>query len=293
MCKKLGLSVDFGGTTIKCSLMDFNGNQLFNWTFNTISGNAYKNLDNIYNSYLKKIKENNINDSDVIGYSIGVPGPVSNGKVSFLVNVGVDKEIDIESYLNNLFKKDGCIYNDAYSCWYGECDIRNTSHEKILLMLGTGTGICTKNGNEELGHVVILDYGENRIDNKGIHNSIETYCSQIGILETYKNYCKKYNIKYDKDITIIDIFKKDNKAKEDTVNTFLNVHLVDGIIELIKMYPDTYEIILGGGISNGIDIKYIEDLVNKKLNKKIIVSKAIYSNSLYGLNRLLNKKMSN
>ena len=46
----------------------------------------------------------------------------------------------------------------------------------------------TKYGNEDLGHEIILDYEEKRYDNKGVLNSIESYCSQIGILETYKDY---------------------------------------------------------------------------------------------------------
>lgn len=288
MKKRLGLSIDFGGTTIKCAIMDQDGNNILNYSFDTVYGDIYKNLDNIYDTYKDIINKNEIDDLLVESYSIGVPGPVIDKKVQYLINVGINEQIDILEYLNKLFNKNGYIVNDAEASGIGEFEIRNTPWDKVLIMLGTGTGIYTKYGNEELGHVIILDYDEERYDNKGVLNSIESYCSQIGILKTYKNYCEKYNIKYE-ELTIKEIFNKDNKAKIDTVEDFLNKHLVDGIIGIINRYKDTKEIIIGGGISNGIDISLLEKEVNKKTNKNIIISKAKFTNGLYGLNRIIFK----
>ena len=288
MNKRLGLSIDFGGTTVKCAIMDEDGNSIVNYRINTIYGDIYKNLDNIYDKYIEIIKENNINDSLVEAYSIGVPGPVIDNKVQYLINVGIKEPTDILKYLNNKFNKKGYICNDAEAAGIGEFALRNTPWDKVLIILGTGVGVCTKYGNEELGHVIILDYDEERIDNKGILNSIESYCSQIGILKTYQKYCKKYDIKYE-ELTIEEIFKKDNKAKIDTLDEFLNKHLIDGIIGFIKRDPNIHEIIIGGGISKGIDINYLEQRVNTKLDKPIIISKAKYSNGLYGLNRIIFK----
>ncbi len=283
------LVIDFGGTTIKCAIMDTNDNIIIKYVLDTVYGDIYKNLDNIYNSYIEEIKNNNIDDSLVKAYSIGVPGPVTNNIVEYIINVGINEPIDILSYLNKLFNKTGYIINDVHAAGIGEFEIRNTSWDKALIMIGTGTGICTSMyGNEELGHKIILNYEEKRYDNKKVLNSIEAYCSQIGILKTYKNYCIKYNIKYE-DLNIKEIFNKDNKAKIDTVNDFLNIHLVDGIIELIKKYNSIKEVIIGGGISKGIDISILEKNVNNKLNNKIIISKAIYTDGLYGLNKYIKK----
>ncbi len=286
---KYGLSIDFGGTTIKCAIMDKEGNIITKFIIDTYYGDIYKNLDNIYNKYKEKIKELNIEDSSIISYSIGVPGPIKDNKVEYLINVGIKEPIDIISYLNRLFNKKGYLYNDAHASGIGEFEIRNTSWDKALIMLGTGTGICTKYGNEELGHVIILDYEEERYDNKGILNSIEAYCSKIGILKTYKYYCYKYNIKYE-ELSIKEIFNQDNKAKVDTINEFVNKHLVDGIIGLINRDNNIHEVIIGGGISKGLDISKLEKKVNEKTKDNIIISRAVFTDGLYGLNRTIFKR---
>ena len=152
-------------------------------------------------------------------------------------------------------------------------------------MIGTGTGIYIKKFNEELSHKIVLEYDEKRYDNQGVLNSIECYCSQIGIIQTYKKYCNKYNIPY-KNISVKEIFNKDNKAKINTIEEFLNKHLVDTIIIITKNY-NINEIILAGGISNGIDVSILEEKVNKKIKYPISITKAVHTNSLYGLNKLI------
>ena len=282
---RLGLSIDFGATTIKCAIMDQYGNSIVNYDLNTIYGDIYKNLDNIYNEYKTIIEKNNIDDSIVEGYAIGIPGPIKDNKVLYLINVGIKEPIDIISYLDKLFHKKGYLINDADACGIGEFLLRNNNSNKCLIMMGTGTGIYIKEFNEELSHKIILDYDEKRYDNQGILNSIECYCSQIGIKQTYKKYCEKYNITY-KNISIKEIFNRDNKAKIDTIEEFINNHLVDTIIIITNKYKIN-EIILGGGISNGIDASLLEEKVNKKTKNPILITKAIHTNSLYGLNRLL------
>lgn len=283
----LGLSIDFGGTTIKCSIMDQDANFIIEYSFKTIYKDIYINLDNICNYFNTALKILNIDKSLFNAYSIGVPGPVNNNIVEYMINVGIDKSVNIIEYLSNKLSLEGYLYNDTHASGIGEFEIRNTSWNKAEIMLGTGIGVCTYNGNEELGHKIILDYEEKRYDNQGICNSIESYCSQIGIKNTYKKYCKEYNINYDDTLLIEEIFNSNNKASIKTKEDFINIHLIDGIIGLLKLYPDTKEVILGGGISNGINIKDVSDKVNYKLNKNIIISKAIFTNGPYGLNRTI------
>ena len=74
---KYVFGVDIGGTTVKIGLFSIEGELLDKWeiTTRTDEGGAYI-LSDIAASIKAKLTEKSIDDSDVTGIGMGVPGPV-------------------------------------------------------------------------------------------------------------------------------------------------------------------------------------------------------------------------
>ena len=87
---KYVFGVDIGGTTVKIGLFSIEGELLDKWeiTTRTDEGGAYI-LSDIAASIKAKLTEKSIDDSDVTGIGMGVPGPVrEDGTVIKCVNLG-------------------------------------------------------------------------------------------------------------------------------------------------------------------------------------------------------------
>ena len=87
---KLCFGVDLGGTTVKMGLFTAEGALLEDWEIPTNKEDSGSHiLDDIAASIKAKIESDSINEADVVGVGIGVPGPVTpNGIVKGCVNLG-------------------------------------------------------------------------------------------------------------------------------------------------------------------------------------------------------------
>ena len=69
--------VDVGGTTVKLGLFDLDGRVLDKWEIPTVKDNEGASiLPDVAESIRKKMKEKGIEEKDLVGIGIGVPGAV-------------------------------------------------------------------------------------------------------------------------------------------------------------------------------------------------------------------------
>ena len=195
---KYGFGVDLGGTTVKIAYFDETGKMISNWEIPTVTeGHGSQILPDIAASIREYRERNNIQDQDLLGLGIGVPGPVDGkGVVNRCVNLGwgvfnISEEL---SRLTGLPVKAG---NDANVAALGEFwkgggkDFNNM----VFVTLGTGVGggiviegqlLHGAHGSgAEIGHMV-LNRDETAVCGCGKRGCVEQYCSASGIVRMAK-----------------------------------------------------------------------------------------------------------
>ena len=75
---KVCVGIDVGGTTVKLGLFEVNGQLMDKWEIPTRVEDGAKNiLPDIAKSVKEKLAEKQIDQADVVGAGMGIPGPVS------------------------------------------------------------------------------------------------------------------------------------------------------------------------------------------------------------------------
>jgi ROK family protein (putative glucokinase) len=191
---KFVFGVDIGGTTVKIGLFSVEGELLEKWeiTTRTDDGGAYI-LSDIAASIKAKMTEKSIDESDISGIGMGVPGPVKeDGTVIKCVNLGwgIFNAAEEMSKLTGLPVKVG---NDANMAALGEMWQGGGKGYKnvVCVTLGTGVGggiiingkilAGTNGAGGEIGHITI-DPDETDICNCGKKGCLEQYASATGIV---------------------------------------------------------------------------------------------------------------
>ena len=118
---KYGFGVDLGGTTVKIAYFDETGNRISKWEIPTVTANGgIQILPDIAASIQEFRKSSGIQDADLLGIGIGVPGPVdSRGNVNRCVNLGWGK-FNISKELSTLTGLPVTAGNDANVAALGE-----------------------------------------------------------------------------------------------------------------------------------------------------------------------------
>lgn len=192
--KKYVFGVDVGGTTVKMGLFDRNANVLDKWEIKSITANGGERiLPDIAESIQNKMKENDIENDEVAGIGIGVPGPVdAEGTVYKTANLGWDTVFNIPEAFQEYLQLPVMAGNDANVAALGEMWQGGGKGYKdlVVVTLGTGVGggiICNgqmvtgANGAAgEIGHIHVED---NETEECGCHNigCLEQYASATGI----------------------------------------------------------------------------------------------------------------
>lgn len=263
---KYGFGVDLGGTTVKIAYFDETGNMISKWEIPTVTANSGSQiLPDIAASIQDYRTRNQIEDADLIGIGIGVPGPVnSKGVVNRCVNLGwgvfnLHEEL---SKLTGLNVKAG---NDANVAALGEfwkgggqgCD------NMIFVTLGTGVGggiviegrlLHGSHGSgAEIGHVV-LNRDETAVCGCGKHGCAEQYCSATGIVRLAKLYLESHEVasqlRQKPEITCKDIFDA-GKAGDAAAAAILDqyyAYMGEFLANLCSVV-DPEVVVLGGGVS--------------------------------------------
>jgi len=254
---KVRCGIDVGGTTIKIGLFDEK--------MNLVEKYAIETKQNIFKDVADSLKGK---DYEIIGYGVGVPGPVVDNVVDCpnanLKNVNVKEELKKYVHSDNIF-----VGNDANMAALAEAKcgagVGLKSCATITIGTGIGCGIVVDgkilNGDfgagGEIGHIKVTDEGECGCGNIGC---LETTCAAKGIhrIASKSQKLKDLSVK-----EIVDLAREGDEEAFALVDSVCYYLAYAASIMACVVNPSA--IIFGGGISNGGAI--IIDNIKKHFDK--------------------------
>ena len=284
---KYAFGIDIGGTTVKCGLFKADGILCDKWEIKTRTenhGNAI--LPDIAESILAKMKEKDIEQSDIIGIGVGVPGPVlKEREVEAAVNLhwGYTKLADqLEKLVGNIPVKVG---NDANVAALGEMWKGGGEGTGNLIMITLGTGVgggIIVNGKiltgahgagGEIGHMCV-EPKETVPCNCGNYGCLEQVASATGIVRLANRVLQEEHettILDTEEIsakTVFDAYKTGDTTATKIIDQFA-VYLGRAIAVLTAVL-DPQIIVIGGGVSKAG--KTLIDVVTREYKKYAFMS---------------------
>ena len=252
---RYGFGVDLGGTTVKIAYFDETGNLLEKWEIPTVTeNNGAQILPDIAISIRQYIECNQLDESNILGLGIGVPGPVdAKGVVNKCVNLGWGV-FDIAEELSRLTGFPVKAANDANVAALGEYWMGGGKgyEDMVFITLGTGVGggiviegkllYGTHGSGAEIGHMV-LNRNETAVCGCGKCGCVEQYCSATGISRMAKMHgmgdktCKE----------IFDAGKEGDPAAVAVLDEYFE-YLGEFVGSLCNVV-DPEIVVLGGGVS--------------------------------------------
>ena len=199
--------VDVGGTSVKIGLFTGDGKLVEKWSIQTnTENNGESILPDIAASVISKKEEKKIEDSDIIGVGMGLPGPVDgNGIIRKAVNLQWEDVFNVEEKLASYLPAGMKVRagNDANVAALGEAWMGAGKGYKNIVMvtLGTGigggviidgkvvTGITGAAG--EIGHIYVGD-DPGEACNCGNRGCLEQYASATGIVRLLKKELEEH-----------------------------------------------------------------------------------------------------
>ena len=189
------VGVDIGGTSVKCGIFNINGLLMEKWEVPTRKAEGGKNiLPDTAASLKKHLADRGLQDDDIAGIGIGVPGPVEpGGYVHVCVNLGWGASYPAQEMQKLMGGRIRCeVGNDANVAALGEMWQGSGKGSSSMLMVTLGTGVgggLIQDGHivtgvhgagAEIGHFHVMD-GEKETCNCGGHGCLEQYASATGI----------------------------------------------------------------------------------------------------------------
>lgn len=263
--KKYCFGVDLGGTTVKIGLFNPQGEVLEKWEIPTRKEDKGSHiLPDIAEAVQNKMKEREMQASDIIGVGIGVPGPVNDEGVIFkAANLGWDV-MNINEILGGLLGVPVKAGNDANVAALGEmwCGGGKGYQNMVLVTLGTGVGggiiingsILTgaTGAGGEIGHIHMNDE-ETEACGCGNHGCLEQYASATGIVRLAKRKLAattEDSVLRSQEIsakTVFDAVKAQDKVAEEIAEEF-GRYLGKGLANIAAVVnPQAF--VIGGGVS--------------------------------------------
>ena len=268
---KYGFGIDLGGTTVKIAYFDENGTMLEKWEIPTVTANGGSQiLPDIAASIRDYLDGHNINETNILGLGIGVPGPVNaKGVVNKCVNLGWGV-FNISETLTELTGFPVKAGNDANVAALGEfwkgggqgCD------NMVFVTLGTGVGGgIVVEGNllhgahgsgAEIGHLV-LNRDETVPCNCGKYGCAEQYCSATGIVRMAKRYFEANDVpsslKSIENLTCKDIFDAGKAGDAAALAILDQVYAYMGeFLGNVCSVVNPEIVVIGGGVSKAGDV---------------------------------------
>ena len=268
---KYGFGIDLGGTTVKIAYFDENGTMLEKWEIPTVTADGGSQiLPDIAASIRDYLDGHNINETNILGLGIGVPGPVNaKGVVNKCVNLGWGV-FNISEKLTELTGFPVKAGNDANVAALGEfwkgggqgCD------NMVFVTLGTGVGGgIVVEGNllhgahgsgAEIGHLV-LNRNETVPCNCGKYGCAEQYCSATGIVRMAKRYFEANDVpsslKSIENLTCKDIFDAGKAGDEAALAILDQVYAYMGeFLGNVCSVVNPEIVVIGGGVSKAGDV---------------------------------------
>lgn len=274
---------DVGGTTVKIGLLTETGEKVDFWEIPTRTENSGVNIiPDIADSIRAKMKEKNIEDTQVVGAGIGVPGAVNpDGMCYQAVNLGWER-VNVVNELHSKLKLPVKAGNDANVAALGEAwKGGGQGYPNMLLVtLGTGVGggiivdgkILTgaKGSGGEIGHLHLVD-DEPETCGCGNHGCFEMYGSATGAVRIAKRVLAANegdSVLRGKDFECKDIFEaaKSGDALAVKAAEQYGYYLGKGIAAVASVVNPEI-IVLGGGVSKAGDMLF--DLLMPSFKKYV------------------------
>ncbi|MBO7402736.1 MAG: ROK family glucokinase [Lachnospiraceae bacterium] len=303
--------IDVGGTTVKCGLFMENGELVEKWEIPTETSDKGVNIPtDIAETVLSKMAQKNIQNNDVLGIGMGVPGPVlADGTVGGCPNLGWTK-INIVETMAALTGLHVAAGNDANVAALGEFwkGGGKGCQSAVFVTLGTGVGggiivdgkvIPGAFGcGGEIGHMV-LDPDEPDACGCGCHGHVEQYASATGVVrlakKEFKTTAEDSVLRRIENLTARDVWEAAKSGDSlalrvtDTFGKYLAQTL--GIIASVT---DPEIFIIGGGMAKAGE--FLADCVRKHYGKnlfaplrdrKIVLAEFGNDAGIYGAAKLL------
>lgn len=279
---KYAFGVDIGGTTVKLGLFDRDGCVLDKWEIPTVKENeGAAILPDVAESIRGKMRETGIEETDIVGIGIDVPGAVDDRGVTIggAVNLGWGV-FSIPKVMNAYLDVPVKVANDANAAAFGEMwqGGGRGYDNMVAVTLGTGVGggiivngrILTgaAGAGGEIGHIHIED-GETEscgCKNKGC---LEQYASATGIVRLAKRRLAeddKPSVLREGNITakaVFDAVKEQDELAVEIVERFAD-YLGKGLAAVAAVVnPEIF--VIGGGVSKAGEIllSYVEPAFQK------------------------------
>lgn len=261
-----GFGVDLGGTTVKIAYFNREGTLLDKWEIPTVIENGgCQILPDIAASILEYIQKKQVEQEQLIGIGIGVPGPVDDqGNVNRCHNLnwGVFNIHQELGALTGLPVKAG---NDANVAALGEswkgggagCD------NMVLATFGTGVGggiiidgrpVNGVHGAAgEIGHLTV-NLSETEPCNCGKYGCVEQYCSATGVVRLAKQRLaadgRESVLRKIEPLSCKDVFDAGAQGEALALEILEQVYTYMGqFLASVCCVTDPEVVVLGGGVS--------------------------------------------
>lgn len=211
------LSIDIGGSRIKGTLLDTNGNTLID--YQRITTPKFPGPENVLQGIVALTK----NFNGFTKVAVGFPGYVREGTVYTAPNLGTNKwrKVHLSKELSTLLHKPVRVVNDADMQGLG---VASGHGLELVVTLGTGFGTSLLINGELLPHLEIGQHpytrrktydqyiGNSALENIGVEKWNKRLKKVIHTLKTVFNYdhlyisggnAKKITIDLDKNITLV------------------------------------------------------------------------------------------
>ena len=266
---KYSFGVDLGGTTIKIGFFEAGGKLLEAWEIPTrTEDNGSHILADIADAVKAKMEERGIDDDDVTGIGLGVPGPVgTDGTIYKCVNLGWGV-FNVEQELSRLTGMPVKAGNDANVAALGEMWQGGGKGYRDIIMVTLGTGVgggiiidgriaAGVNGaSGEIGHMPIAE-PEDEPDTCGCgkRGCLEQYVSANGVVRVTKKFLSEHPeittvLKNDDTLTCKDIFDAAKVGDEAALIMTDRLYRTLGrALAAIACVVNTDIFVIGGGVS--------------------------------------------
>ena len=275
---------DVGETTVKIGLLTEAGEKVDVWEIPTRTQNCGENvLSDVAESIRNKMNEKGIDDRDVIGAGVGVPGAVNVDGVCYqAVNLGWGQK-NVVNELHSKLKLPVKAGNDANVAALGESWKGGGQGYKNMLLVTLGTGVGggiiiegkilagAKGAGGEIGHIHLED---NETEKCGCGNCgcFEQYASATGAVTLAKralaatdkdSVLRKMDDFVCKDV--LDAAKAGDEVAMEVAEKY-GYYLGKGIAAVASVVNPEI-IVIGGGVSKAGE--YLFDLLMPSFKKYV------------------------
>ncbi|MBR2528895.1 MAG: ROK family glucokinase [Blautia sp.] len=261
--------IDVGGTTVKCGLFMTDGTLVEQWEIPTRTENEGQSiLTDIAHTIQEKVDEMGIEQDNIEGVGIGIPGPVNEkGEVPVAVNLHW-KFKAVASELSALTGLKARAGNDANVAALGEAWKGAASGSRSVLMITLGTGVGGgliidgkivsgfHGAGGEVGHANV-NHQETIACNCGNCGCLEQYCSATGIarlareeMASYKGESLLTQAYKNQELgakEVFDAYKEGDEAAVNIIERFGDI--LGGALAIFASVIDPEAIVIGGGVS--------------------------------------------